>query len=130
MKDNESTVNPNSVDSASLTPSIRKIIAEEIAAAADSSDDDVDASLVVESEEDDQIIPSGRGEVAYDDIQEEAEFGQSSMEETGILDSAPAIDQIPYQVCNRKVDQSCPEAHILIYPVEQHRKQRLLHASG
>ena len=44
--------NANSVSSASFTPSIRRLINQEIAAAGDSSDDDVDRSLDVGPDED------------------------------------------------------------------------------
>jgi hypothetical protein len=71
--------NANSVSSGSLTPSVRRIIAQEIAVAGDSSDEDVDESLDLrpEDESDEEDYPEEeRDELAenMEDMQEEAEY--------------------------------------------------------
>jgi len=66
--------NANSVSSASFTPSIRRIINEEIAAAGDSSDDDVDRSLDVGAMDDsDSEHEHEQQEYAHEQVQTEQE---------------------------------------------------------
>ncbi|KAG7575438.1 hypothetical protein FFLO_00257 [Filobasidium floriforme] len=72
----------NSVSSASFTPSIRRIINEEIAAAGDSSDDDVDRSLDVGAMDDsDSGHEHEQQEYAYEQGQAEQEDDEEMEQE-------------------------------------------------
>lgn len=105
--------NANSVSSASFTPSIRRIINEEIAAAGDSSDDDVDRSLDVGAMDDsDSEHEHEQQEYAYEqgqaDLGEDEEMEQEKEYEEAreiLIDPALVpLPETPVQVSGRSFD--------------------------